>query len=73
VVPQAPDELYAIVCLDALVVKVRTDRSVANRSCPLTIGVTSATNPLGVGPGEACPDAPCRSDLQQLTDALTCK
>lgn len=57
------DELYVIVCLDALVVKVRTDRSVANRSCYLTIGVTSATNPLGVGPGEACPDAPCRSAL----------
>ena len=36
-----PDELYAIVYLDALVVKVKTDRSVAKRSCYLAIGVTT--------------------------------
>lgn len=35
------DELYAIVYLDALVVKVRTDRSVENRSCYLAIGVST--------------------------------
>lgn len=35
------EELYAIVYLDALVVKVRIDRSVANRSCYLAIGVTT--------------------------------
>jgi putative transposase len=34
------DELYAIVYLDALVVKVRIDRSVSNHSCYLAIGVT---------------------------------
>lgn len=34
------DEVYAIVYLDALVVKVKTDRSVSKRSCYLAIGVT---------------------------------
>ena len=34
------EEIYAIVYLDALVVKVRTDRSVSKRSCYLAIGVT---------------------------------
>ena len=34
------DEIYAIVYLDALVVKVREDRSVRNRACYLAIGVT---------------------------------
>ena len=34
------EEVYAIVYLDALVVKVKTDRSVAKRSCYLAIGVT---------------------------------
>jgi putative transposase len=33
------DEIYAIVYLDALVVKVREDRSVKNRACYLAIGV----------------------------------
>jgi putative transposase len=35
------EELYAIVYLDALVVKVRIDRSVSNHSCYLAIGVTT--------------------------------
>jgi putative transposase len=34
------DEIYAIVYLDALTVKVREDRSVRNRACYLAIGVT---------------------------------
>lgn len=34
------DEIYAIVYLDALMVKVREDRSVRNRACYLAIGVT---------------------------------
>ena len=34
------DEIYAIVYLDALSVKVREDRSVKNRACYLAIGVT---------------------------------
>ncbi len=34
------DEIYAIVYLDALSVKVREDRSVQNRACYLAIGVT---------------------------------
>jgi putative transposase len=34
------EEVYAIVYLDALVVKVRSDRSVSKRSCYLAIGVT---------------------------------
>jgi len=34
------EEVYAIVYLDALVVKVSTDRSVSRRSCYLAIGVT---------------------------------
>ena len=34
------EEIYAIVYLDALVVKVREDRSVRNRACYLAIGVT---------------------------------
>lgn len=35
------DELYAIVYLEALVVKVRIDRSVTNHSCYLALGVTT--------------------------------
>lgn len=35
------EEIYAIVYLDALVVKVRSDRSVTKRSCYLAIGVTA--------------------------------
>src|SRR3954453_7787207 len=35
------EEIYAIVYLDALVVKVRADRSVRNRACYLAIGVTA--------------------------------
>jgi transposase-like protein len=35
------EEVYAIVYLDALVVKVRTDRSVQKRVCYLAIGVTT--------------------------------
>jgi putative transposase len=34
------EEIYAIVYLDALTVKVREDRSVRNRACYLAIGVT---------------------------------
>jgi putative transposase len=34
------DEIYAIVYLDCLTVKVREDRSVKNRACYLAIGVT---------------------------------
>jgi putative transposase len=34
------EEIYAIVYLDALTVKVRQDRSVRNRACYLAIGVT---------------------------------
>ena len=34
------EEIYAIVYLDALMVKVREDRSVRNRACYLAIGVT---------------------------------
>jgi putative transposase len=34
------DEIYAIVYLDCLTVKVREDRSVQNRACYLAIGVT---------------------------------
>lgn len=34
------DEIYAIVYLDCLTVKVREDRSVRNRACYLAIGVT---------------------------------
>jgi putative transposase len=34
------EEIYAIVSLDALTVKVREDRSVRNRACYLAIGVT---------------------------------
>jgi putative transposase len=34
------DEIYAIVYLDCLTVKVREDRSVRNRACHLAIGVT---------------------------------
>jgi putative transposase len=34
------EEIYAIVYLDALTVKVREDRSVKNRACYLAIGVT---------------------------------
>jgi putative transposase len=34
------DEIYAIVYLDAITVKVREDRSVRNRACYLAIGVT---------------------------------
>ena len=35
------EEVYAIVYLDALVVKVKTDRSVSKRCCYLAIGVTT--------------------------------
>jgi len=34
------ESIYAVVYLDALMVKVREDRSVANRACYLAIGVT---------------------------------
>jgi putative transposase len=34
------EEIYAVVYLDALMVKVREDRSVRNRACYLAIGVT---------------------------------
>lgn len=34
------ESVYPIVCLDAMVVKVREDRSVKNRSCYLALGVT---------------------------------
>ena len=44
------DEIYAIVYLDALSVKVREDRSVRNRACYLAIGVTleGAREVLGI-------------------------